>query len=92
MSLLQSVKLKISNFLEIDSIVSDIENIKKRQDETDKRLALIEDRLVEISRALAMLALGHGSLVREFGRLVEIEERRQNKRSIQRKSSDDFTN
>ena len=92
MNIFHAIKAKINNLFEIDSIHSDIEKIIQKQDETDKRLAIIEDRLVETSRAMAMLALGHGSLVREFGRLVEIEERRQSKKVVPRKTSDDFTN
>ena len=92
MKILYSMVSRIDNFLGLRLIREDIEKVKQRQEEIEKRMTIIEERLVETSRALAMLAIGHGGLVREFGRLVELEEKRQTKRSVLRKSNDDFTN
>lgn len=78
--------------LGLDQIRSDLMVEKKRNDDLEEKIQALELKLVETSRAIATLAIAHAGLVREFGRFLDIEDKKRAKAVVTRKIKDDFTN
>jgi len=66
--------------------------MRKKNGDLEERIQSLELKMIETSRAVATLAIAHASLVREFGRFLDIEDKRRAKNTIVRKVKDDFTN
>jgi len=66
--------------------------MRKKNGDLEERIQSLELKMIETSRAMATLAIAHAGLVREFGRFLDIEDKRHAKNTVARKVKDDFTN
>lgn len=92
MNVIRFIKEKISMLSGVDNLRSEVLEIKNKNETLASRVATLEERLVETSRAIATLAIAHASVVRELAKIMDLEEKKREKKLIQRKTSDDFTN
>lgn len=92
MNVIRFIKEKISMLSGVDNLRSEVLEIKNKNETLASRVATLEERLVETSRAIATLAIAHASVVRELAKIMDLEEKKREKKLLQRKTSDDFTN
>ena len=92
MTFSQKLKIKTLSFLGIDDIHSRQDEILKNQKDLEDRITFLETKVVEISRAVATVALIQANVVREMGDIVTEKEKKRTKATYLRKSTDDFTN
>lgn len=91
MKLINYIKNFFSNFLGLENLKNQNEKNSLDFKELEERITNIEIKLIEMSRAVSMLALAHAGLIREMGHIADSIDKKK-KAQQARKTEDDFTN
>lgn len=87
-----NIKNYVQEALGINDSHDKISEISSKQDTIIGKIQILEDKISEITRAVAMLALVQSNLIRELGDMAERESRKKTKQVYTRKTGTDFTN
>lgn len=87
-----SIIRAMRDFLGIDDTQDSLRQIIEKQDLINAKVQNVEEKMSEITRAVAVLALVQSNLIREIGDLSDRDAKKKTKAAYSRKSGSDFTN